>query len=268
VALVGIANGLGTIVGPALGGALAVLGLTTPLWVAAGAALVTAGLVHRFLPEPPRVSGADQPQGTGTPLSWRDPRPRPVLLAVIAMFTALGLLSTTLGFLIQDRLVLDEQAASARTGAVLAAVGVGIVAAQVLVVQRIRPSAAWLLRGGLPIAGSGVLVLLIARTTPVFMASGLLMGLGAGLAISGAIAAATLRVGAGDQGTLGGLTVAAQVLGFVMGPAAGGLLYQQWAVLPGVVAVGLFGIVLLWASLADVARCAPDRAAADPGGAR
>jgi MFS family permease len=49
--LIGAAFGLGFVVGPALGGALAPLGPTVPFWVAMSIALANAMLVLRFLPE-------------------------------------------------------------------------------------------------------------------------------------------------------------------------------------------------------------------------
>jgi multidrug resistance protein len=48
---IGAAIGLGFVVGPAAGGALAVLGPAVPFWVALGVAALNAVLVWRFLPE-------------------------------------------------------------------------------------------------------------------------------------------------------------------------------------------------------------------------
>lgn len=241
--IVGIANGLGLIVGPVLGGGLAVFGVTAPLWVAAALAAGTALLVWRLLPEPPRGPAPLTP-----PLSWRDPRPRPVPLVIVGLFTAIAVLATTLGFLLQDRLGLDEQVASTRTGAVLAAVGIGMVAAQVLIVQRLRPGPPLLLRLGLPVTAVGIALVLVAPSTAVFVVAGSVMGLGAGLTIPGALAAASLRVDDADQGTLGGLVVACQVGGFVLGPVVAGALYQRQPLLPGSVAIVLVLLGLAWAA--------------------
>ena len=244
LALVGIASGLGAIVGPAVGGALAVFGLTVPLWTAAVVAAGVATLVWLRLPEPIR-SDSGAAEEDQAPLSWRDQRPRPMLLLIVVLFTGVALLATTLGFLIQDRLGLDDQTASSVTGAVLTGVGVGLVAVQVLIVQRRNPAVSTLLRVGLPILGVGIVLLLVAPNTPLFILSGLVMGSGNGLAFSGAITGASLRVGAGDQGTLGGLTVAAQVVGFVIGPVVGGLLYQQGQLLPALTALALVVLALV-----------------------
>lgn len=257
VALVGIASGLGSILGPAIGGGLATFGLTVPLWTAAVLALVVAVLVHRRLPEP--VDTADMAPKS-EPMSWRDPRPRPLLVLILVLFTAIALLSTTMGFLFQDRLDLDDRAASTVTGAVLAAIGIGIVLVQVLVVQRYKPSPTTLLTVGLPVTAMGIVVLLGANHVVVYVLSGLILGAGGGFTISGAIAAATLRVGASDQGALGGLTVSAQVLGFIVGPLVGAVLYQQGQALPGVVALVLIAASFVWVVVGDVT---PDTAGGD-----
>lgn len=49
--MIGAAIGLGFVVGPAIGGLLAPLGLTVPFWVALGVALANVLLVAAFLPE-------------------------------------------------------------------------------------------------------------------------------------------------------------------------------------------------------------------------
>jgi MFS family permease len=242
LAIVGIANGLGLVVGPVLGGGLAVVGLTAPLWVAAVLAAATALLLWRELPEPPRA-----PTPLSPPLSWRDARPRPVLLVILGLFTAIALVATTLGFLVQDRLGLDEQVASVRTGAVLAAVGVGMVASQVLFVLRLRPGPQILLRIGLPVTAAGIGLVLVAPTALVFVLAGSVMGIGAGLTVPGALAAASLRVDDADQGMLGGLIVACQVGGFVLGPVVGGVLYERQPLLPGSLAIALVLVGSTWA---------------------
>jgi MFS transporter, DHA1 family, multidrug resistance protein len=252
VALIGIAGGLGTIVGPALGGGLAVIDITAPLWFAAVAGVVAAALVARRLPEP-RQRDADATPSIPTGV-WRDAGPRPYLLVIVTMFVAIAIVSTTLGFLLQDRLLLDEQAASTATGGVLAAVGVGLVAVQILVVQRLKPNATTLLRIGLPVMAIGIAMLLVAAALPVFVLSGLVMGSGAGLAVSGAIAAATLRVSGAAQGTLGGLTVASQTLGFIIGPTIGGALYDRQPQLPAALALGIIALAALWALSARPSR--------------
>lgn len=62
--MIGAAIGLGFVVGPALGGLLAPLGLALPFWVSMGVALFNAVLVWAFLPETrgQRVTPASMPR--------------------------------------------------------------------------------------------------------------------------------------------------------------------------------------------------------------
>jgi DHA1 family tetracycline resistance protein-like MFS transporter len=82
--LIGAAIGLGFVVGPALGGALAPLGMTAPFWVAMLIALINILLVLRFLPET-RWLGASRARVTsatpGTGGATKGDRDATVMLA-------------------------------------------------------------------------------------------------------------------------------------------------------------------------------------------
>lgn len=243
VAVIGIANGLGMVLGPAVGGALAAIGLLAPMWVAAAAALATAVALRLLLREPPRRAAREQ----AAPLRLTDPRPRPLLVCLLALFATIAVVSGTLGFLLQDRLGLDARATASTTGLCLVAVGLALIATQVAYVQRTKPAAGTLLRLGVPVMAAGVALLLVATAVPVFVAACLLMGSGAAMASSGAIAGATLTVQAHEQGALGGLTTTAQTLGFVVGPMLGGVLYETGRLLPATAGLVLLALIAAWA---------------------
>lgn len=157
------------------------------------------------------------------------------------------MVSGTLGFLLQDRLGLDARATASTTGLCLVAVGLALIATQVAYVQRTKPAAGTLLRLGVPVMAAGVALLLVATAVPVFVAACLLMGSGAAMASSGAIAGATLTVQAHEQGALGGLTTTAQTLGFVVGPMLGGVLYETGRLLPATAGLVLLALIAAWA---------------------
>lgn len=72
--MIGAAIGLGFVVGPAIGGLLAPLGLTVPFWVALGVALVNMLLVAMFLPETRRRqerAGESRKRGNVMLVGWR-----------------------------------------------------------------------------------------------------------------------------------------------------------------------------------------------------
>jgi multidrug resistance protein len=89
--LVGAAIGLGFVVGPALGGVLAPLGMAVPFWVAMVVALANALLVLRFLPETRWIGTARAPaslaaHGTGVILAgWRQVLRHPVVARLVAV---------------------------------------------------------------------------------------------------------------------------------------------------------------------------------------
>lgn len=232
LAVLQAANGLGLVVGPALGVALVALGLLAPLWFASGAALLTAVLVLAWLDDSPAPPVTHEPR-TGTdparPLSPMDPRPRPYLAALFVVFLGAAVVASTTGFMLQDRLGLDAQQTASRTGLCLLMVGLGLAGVQV-VVRALSLSPHTMLRTGplLMLAGFGVLVL--AHSLPVFLLAHAVLGAGAGLAGPGATAAATLRVDQHEQGSLAGLTTAMTASGFAVGPLVAGVMYQsaQW----------------------------------------
>lgn len=83
--MIGAAIGLGFVLGPALGGLLAPLGVTVPFWLASGIALMNAILVLIFLPETRQQHQATtQHRGLGALVAgWGSLRQAPALLALI-----------------------------------------------------------------------------------------------------------------------------------------------------------------------------------------
>lgn len=243
MALLGGANGLGVIIGPALGAGLATFGLLMPLWVAMGSALITAAFVIALLPEPRRRVSVERPRL----LRLTDPRPRAWLLAVFAVYSVVAIISSTVAFYLQDRLGLDAQTSASTTGVFLLVLGLAIVVVQLGVVRRFGLSAAHLLRVGLPLFAAGAVLYVLADALGVFLGAAALFGGGSAMATSGMRAAASLSVGPDEQGGLAGLTTGAQAIGFVVGPLAAGLLYEAGRILPGVACLALLLVLVVWA---------------------
>ena len=107
MAKLGAAHSTGTILGPAVSGALATLGLLAPLFFAglltAIAAVVTAIKLPRSL-NGDLVQRKTQPR-----LRYTDPRVVRYLVAAIGLFTGFSGIQQTLGFSIQDKLHLNSQ---------------------------------------------------------------------------------------------------------------------------------------------------------------
>lgn len=230
----GAAHNIGTIAGPAVGGALAMISLLAPLWIAAAITLVTAFFVWRGLPEAPRAvpAGPGGPGGAhgashGMPHGpgYFDPRVFPFLVIGVALYIGFSAIQQTLGFHIQDRLQIDGRETAKLTGMAMMLGAVASLAAQVLAMRRAWTSA-MLLGAGLPLMLAGTVLLMLAEGRVLMACSMVGIGAGMGLAGPGFMASASRAVGAHEQGAVAGLVSAAPALGYIIGPLAGTALYQ------------------------------------------
>jgi MFS family permease len=222
LALLGAANGLGMIAGPALGVVLAGMGLLAPLYIVAFLPVIAVVLVVRFLPATaPRVRYTAPPA-----LRPTDARIRPWLLIGLTIVIALVGAQITTGFLIQDRLNLSATETVRTLGFALVAVGVTNLIAQLGIVRRFKVPPLTLLRIGLPLAALGFAVLVGTNSPALLVLAFMLAGLGLGLALPGYTAAVTLEVTPAEQGAVAGLTTATQGFGAVLAPILGAGLYQ------------------------------------------
>lgn len=220
----GAAHNLGTIAGPAIGGALAVASLLAPLFVAAGITLVTAWLVWRWLPEATPTApppGSHRPAGPG----YFDRRVFPFLVVGVSLYIGFSVIQQTLGFFIQDRLQVDGRETARLTGMAMMIGAVASLLAQGLAVRR-GWSPGRLMGAGLPSMLAGSAILLFAEGPWLVALSMVCVGVGAGLAGPGYMAAASRAVDAHEQGAVAGLVSAAPALGYIVGPLAGTALYQ------------------------------------------
>lgn len=241
IALLGAANGMGFIAGPALGAALAGFGLLAPLYTAAALPLIAALLVALRLPHTtPRPPDAAQPR-----LRPADARIWPWLLVGFTIIVALIGVQVTAGFLFQDRLGLTAQQTAQTLGAALVTVGIANVVAQLGIIRTFKIPPLTLLRVGLPLAVLGFAILAVADTLPLLTLSFVVAGLGLGLALPGFTAATTLEVTPAEQGAVAGLTTAAQGFGAMTGPLIATSLYQLRPEYPYLLACVLLSLVAL-----------------------
>lgn len=236
VGLVGAAQGLSLVLGPAVGGALAVLSLLVPLYLAP---VMTGLLVVWILVATGKPAAAAAPRPPGAdgvrPWQWHV---LPLLATGFLMYLSLGLVQVIIGFLIADRLGLDPEATAGAVGIVQFAAGVVLIAVQGVLVPRLGWPAQLLLRTGAPIA---------CFTTAV-----------------------TLVVAPHQQGSVAGLVSATTGATFVVGPVLGTTLYEVAPVAPILTALGaatVAWIVVLAVPMARPAAVSPvdaDRPPAAP----
>lgn len=242
--LLGVAGGLGFMLGPVLGGLLGQCSLSAPLYGASALALVNAWLVQRYLPEslPAAKRGARALGGRFNAISQqaqalRERRLR-LLFGVVFCF-AFGsvVLQSNLAVMLKDLLAFGPAA----IGFVLAGIGVIDIISQALV-------ATWLLprfgeqrvaTAGLLINAGGLLLLALLGMFPVLplLAGGIAMfTFGDGLFQPSVSALIADAAPAGRQGEVQGANQAQQSIARMGGPLASAWLYGLHAAAPYAVA--------------------------------
>jgi DHA1 family tetracycline resistance protein-like MFS transporter len=239
--LIGMAFGLGFIVGPAVGGALARITIgdrhgAVPCFVAAGLSLINLVWVALGVGESlPIESRATQPKRSLTPLnpeSIREVTSLPGVALAIAVNFLVVLsftnLDQTFTFFCADLFRIDERG----TGVLLAFIGLVAAAVQGGLVRRLahRVSEVTLLRAGTTVQAIAFACLVAAGTVGshlfLYFAGGLL-ALGNGLTQPATSAFVSRRAPKERQGVTLGTNQSVASLARTFGPALGGWLYAS-----------------------------------------
>jgi len=223
MARLGTANSLGMILGPAVSGALATLGLLAPLYFAGALAAVAAILVWRTLPALPATERREHRRPRR--LRYLDPRIRRYVITAIALFTGFSAIQQTLGFQLQDKLALDGIRTAQYTGAALMVSALFTFVIQITVMQRLKLAPKVFVRTGLASLAGGSLCVAAFQGFGVLALGMALMGTGLGLCMPAITAGASLAVGPEEQGGAAGVISACPAVGFVAGPVIGGAIY-------------------------------------------
>jgi MFS family permease len=243
MALLGMTSGIGTIVGPVLGGALAFVSVIFPMYVAVGLALTAMAILAIVLKEPERSAAPDGHQARA--LSPLDSRVRSFLFLFFCFWMFFTMIQVIVAFLLADRVGIEGSAEVARaTSTALMAMALWATFMQLVVIQKLRITPRTMLRLGLPAFALGMAALLVADTLVMVWVSFSLFGIALALANPGITGGASLMVESHEQGALGGLFSAAPILGMSVGPLLGSLLYERVAVTAPMV-VGLVAFLLL-----------------------
>lgn len=244
VALVNAAMGLGETVGPGVGAALAAIGLLTPLYLSAALAVLSGLMIWFFLPEHelPQVHGVEHPRK----LRVRDPRVLPFLLVATALQAVRATTVITFAFFLQDTLGLNAQQTVQYSGIGFVTLAVAGLFAQLVIVQRFRPSARAMIRCGVPMMLGAFLLLVTTSAFVSYLVALAALGIGIGLVRPGNAAAASLAVGAGEQGAAAGVVGGVSVIGNVFGPMLGTKLYEHLPIGPYLLNGAVMAAVLVF----------------------
>lgn len=249
MALIGSANSLGSILGPAIGGGLAFLGVLFPMYAAVAISFIGALAAMIWLVEPEqhleRKKNKDNQRPT---LKFTDPRLRPYMIIWATFFVIFISLNFITAFFIQDRLGITDMAAVMRTASLaLASMAVIITIVQGVVFQLIRLSPQLLLRLCGPAFAAGLFLMAAATNVPMLMGGFAILGLAFSCATPGINGSASMAVEPHEQGTAAGYLSAANTSGAILGPMVGTTLYKFAPFAPMLVGGVLMVIVSIYA---------------------
>ena len=265
--MLGAAFGLGFIIGPAMGGALATVSYTAPIWAAAAITLVAIGLAWIWLPETVHRAQA------GAALPWhamgnvmRRPRLRRLLAVDFTYWMAFAVYQTTFALFGARRFAFD----ATHTGYLLRGFGVlGVVVQGGLV----GPIVAALgsrrsLLAGLAFAAIGWAGGALTFSVPLFVATLVPAAIGIGLCNATLTALVSTTAGPTEQGRVQGAAGALESLGRTLGPVWGNAVLQGAG--EGAAFAAAAGLVVVAGVLARGLEPSPGAAAvlgAEPDGA-
>ena len=243
VALVSAAMGLGETIGPGVGAALAVVGLLAPLYLSSALAVLSAATIWFFLPEEKHHAHAHREPAKR--MRVFDRRIRPFLLIATALQSARGTTVVCLAFYLQDELGLDAERTVQVAGIGFVTLALAGLLSQLVIVQRFQPSARSMMRVGVALMLAAFLMLVFGTVLPVFLGGLALLGVGMGLVRPGASAAASLSVEPNEQGSSAGILGGVSVAGNVFGPMIGTSLYGLSHKAPFLVNAAMQAVVLI-----------------------
>lgn len=244
VALVNAGMGLGETIGPGVGAALAAVGLLAPLFFSSALAVLSALTIWRFLPEDGPPLHADAPRRSR--LSFRDRRVLPFIVVGTSLQAVRATTVITLGFLLQDTLGLTPQQTVQYSGIGFVTLAVSGLFSQLILVQRLRPTARAMMRSGTALMVASFALFCVGGPFGVYVGALALLGVGLGLVRPGSAAGASLAVGAEEQGAVAGLLGGVAVIGNVVGPMIGTKLYELLPIGPFVLNTAIMGSVLIY----------------------
>lgn len=243
MAFIAMTGGLGTIIGPAFGGALTFIGPVFPMYAAAGLAAIAGAWAWLALKEPTRRGGT----GPARKLRLTDARIRPYLVGWVVVFGVFTGIQTITVYFIADRYGVSDTTATQRAMMfAMLAMAFVTVFVQAVVLQRWKATPGTMLKTGFGILALALLVLALGPGIGALYLGYGLFGLSFGFTAPGLNAAGSLSVEPEEQGAVAGLLSAAPTVGMIFGPILCGLVYQWAPSLPMAAGVVLALLMMVW----------------------
>jgi MFS family permease len=241
LAIIGAANGMGSVLGPALAGALAFFGPLVPMYVAGFIGLGGVAITWYLLPEPAMHSKSR----TEIRLKLRDPRLRPYLIMWFVFFLTFMALQLILSFYLQDEFGITEPKALVRTVSImLVSMAAMIVVIQLGVIQSFKIRPLLLLRLLGPCFVVALVIIGLAPNLVVMAAGFAMLGVSFACANPGINGCASMSVQPWEQGAAAGFLGAGNTLGAILGPIVGTQIYTHLGH-KGPMIVGAIALTLL-----------------------
>jgi len=225
MALIGMSSGIGTMIGPAVGGGLAFVHPLFPLYFGAALAIIGGLLAMKFLIEPNQRLQTRPVQIHN--LKFYDKRIMPYLIGWAVAFLVFTGTQVIAAFFIEDRLgVTGYNEIIKATSIALLSMALATTLMQAVVLQIINIPARILLRLCFLIFGFVLFSIPHIETLNYYYLSFAGIGVAFSMITPGLNSAATLSVEEHEQGEVAGLLSAAPVVGMIFGPVIGALLYN------------------------------------------
>lgn len=243
MALIAMAGGLGTILGPVFGGALTIVGPVFPMFAAAGLALLAGIWAFVALPEPARQARRGPPAS----LKFSDARILPYLVGWIVVFGVFtGVQTVTAAYIADQYGVLEVSAAQRTMMIAMLVMAFCTLLVQAVVLQTWKAPPGTMLRTGFAVMLAALLLLAFGTGPLTLYAAYGLFGVSFGFTAPGLNAAGSLSVRPEEQGAAAGLLSAAPTIGMIFGPILCGLVYRLAPSLPMLGGALLTALVGAW----------------------
>jgi DHA1 family multidrug resistance protein-like MFS transporter len=243
--MLGAAGGIGTILGPALGGFLAGESLSTPFFIAAGLSLLSLVLAWMFLPESLPVADRQKPgseEGILDIQLWLQTVRSPIgILFILTFISTCGLMifANVFGLYALERFSFGPQ----EVGVMMMVLGLVSAIAQGVLAGPLtrRWGDATVIRGGLLASALGFGLMLLADSYLTILLAIAFFGLTIALQIP-ALTSLTSKRATVPQGVAMGLSNSFISLGRIVGPLLGGIVFDIHIMLPYLSGAAIMGI--------------------------
>lgn len=240
MAIIGAANGLGMVLGPAIGGLLALASILLPLTMTAFLCAVGFIFVLLVIPNSEKKKTIKKDR-----LSLLNPTLLPWLLAGFTIFFGIITMQISAGFYFQDTLGLTNEETGPRLAVALTIVGLALLIIQVLQVKVLKLSAWTLVFLGVIVWLVATTILLATNTFPLYCVAYGFAGIGSGLLVPGFMAGASLSVDASKQGAVAGVVASVQGVAAIIAPVVSTAVYKLEPSAPMLLAAALMVTLLV-----------------------